>query len=66
MACTAINWGYVLTGFLSALVRDLVQNIADVWRRRRGPFKLDQTLIFPGVDVAGRIFASILLDDFAK
>jgi hypothetical protein len=51
---------------LPALDRDLIQNIADVGRCRREPAEFDQPLVFPPVDIAGRMLAATLRNEFAK
>jgi hypothetical protein len=53
-------------GVLPALDRNLIQNIADVWRYRGKPPQFDQPLLFPSVDIAGAIFAATFLNEFAK
>ena len=48
------------------LVRDLIQNIADIGRCRHEPPKFDQALVFLPVDIAGCIFATTLRNELAK
>jgi hypothetical protein len=55
-----------LTGVLSALDRNLIQDIADVCRCSGEPSEFDQALIFCSIDVTARILLSAVLNDIAK